>query len=145
MNNTLDRILKSIWSWVFLSLFILIAGYLWASLLKPVLNPDRVLEFTEKIQFSLPSQSKTVRIWIPVPGQDLNQNTEILNVDSPLPYLLTEDKDFGNQLLYFETESPYKNKEIKIKVRYKIARKERKMNGKEAGWPKEKKQGFFDA
>lgn len=87
----------------------------------------RSIEFTERITVPVPNGSKNLKIWIPVPTNDSYQYAEILNVESLYSYRITKDKDFRNHLLYIEPKLPIKDQNIKIKVLYKIVRKEQRV------------------
>ncbi len=86
----------------------------------------RSIEFMESISVPVPNGAKNLEIWIPVPVNDPYQHTEIVTIESPYPYRLTEDKEFGNHLLYFQPESRQKEQSINIKVLFKIVRKEQR-------------------
>ncbi len=93
----------------------------------------RTVELAEKISVSVPRKSKIIQIWMPIPINDSNQSTEILSVDSPYPYRITKDKEFGNRLLYFQPELAPRNQNIEISVRYKIERKEQRFQNGNSG------------
>lgn len=106
---------------------ILLAGISWAVKEKDKESLLRSIEFMEKISVPIPKQSKNIQIWIPLPPNDSYQQAEILNVESPYPYRITKDRDFGNQLLYIESKSSDKDQNLNIKVLYKIVRYEQRI------------------
>lgn len=96
--------------------------------------PERSIEFNEKITIPVPEGSRNVRIWIPVPGNDSHQRTELLFMESPYSYRITRDETFGNRLIYLESKSPIENGKIEIRSLYKIMRYEQRgVDGAKAG------------
>ena len=103
-----------------------LAGISWSISQKQKDVPERSIEFNEKITVPVPKGSKNVRIWIPVPGNDFYQRAELLSLESPCSYRITEEKDFGNRMIYLEPKSPIKGDAIEISAFYKIIRKEQR-------------------
>ena len=66
---------------------------------------ERSIEFNERIGISIPKGSSNVRVWIPIPVNDAFQLAELLSVESPYRYRITQEKDFGNRLIYLEPKS----------------------------------------
>jgi len=60
-----------------------------------------------------------VRIWIPVPKTDKEQVISNLRVDSPIAYRITEDRTFGNRMLYLEADTLKQGQQFKISFRLK--------------------------
>lgn len=81
----------------------------------------RIVEFAESMSFD--PAGKKLRVWIPVPRTTLAQKVELLSVETPVPYKETQDKDFGNKILYLETDG---SKPVTVKTRYRITRIERR-------------------
>ncbi len=62
---------------------------------------------------------KRVRIWIPLPASDRFQKVEELKVSSPLPFRITEEKVWGNRMVFIEAG---RVEEAKIEVSFRIRR-----------------------
>lgn len=108
------------------TLALLFSGISWPSPQEDKEAGVRSIEFTEKISVPVPKESKQVQIWIPIPSNDFYQQTEILSVESPYAYRITKEKEFGNHLLYFQSQPSLQDQSIEIKVLYKIVRKEQR-------------------
>ncbi|MBI2118486.1 MAG: transglutaminase domain-containing protein [Elusimicrobia bacterium] len=117
---------RSIFTFSVFASALLLAGISWAILQKEIKPSVRAIEFTEKISVPVPKEAKNVQIWIPIPLNNFYQHTEILSVESPYSYRITEDKEFRNQLLYFKPKTFPKDQSIEIKVLYNIVRKEQR-------------------
>lgn len=67
---------------------------------------------------------KTARVWLPVAQSNHDQEVKLVGEASvPGKYEMTDEKKFGNKLIYFEATAN-ENGEIPIKVAYDIQRKE---------------------
>ena len=62
-----------------------------------------------------------LRVWMPVPRSSPEQRVELLGVESPIPWRRTREKEFGNELLYFEARRPGA---AVLRARYRITRTE---------------------
>jgi transglutaminase-like putative cysteine protease len=62
----------------------------------------RNLRLSYDFALKIPSGSKKVAIWVPLPRSDEHQRLEDFKVTSPLPYTLYTDPDYGNTLLKLE-------------------------------------------
>lgn len=112
------------WSRKLLVLSLLASGsaLCWAFLQHDSPDRERAFEFTEELILDVPEDAGSVRLWIPVPAQNANQSTEVLEVDAPFSYRMMMDEDFDNRMLYMEKESPFMNQRVQITIRYKIVR-----------------------
>ena len=81
---------------------------------------ERVVEFVETVR--LDPEGRDFRVWMPVPRASAHQTVELLGVESPLAHRRTADRDFGNEILYFEAE---KSGPVTIRARYRITRRGR--------------------
>ncbi|MEK7743198.1 MAG: transglutaminase domain-containing protein [Elusimicrobiota bacterium] len=62
-----------------------------------------------------------LRVWMPIPRSNPEQRVELLGVESPIPWRRTREKEFGNELLYFEARRPGA---AVLRARYRITRTE---------------------
>ncbi|MCH2373131.1 MAG: transglutaminase domain-containing protein [Planctomycetes bacterium] len=70
-----------------------------------------------------PEGAGSARIWLPIPESDDTQFVEGVSVETPLPYSVHKEKQYGNRLVYVEARSPLPS-EIPIKIRARIHRRE---------------------
>lgn len=89
-------------------------------------GPSRSFEFRDEIRVAA-SQGKA-RLWIPVPPSDAHQSVELVEVRSERPYRVTREAEFGNRMIYVETDG---SQPFTVEVRYKITRRTR--NGLKRG------------
>ena len=74
-------------------------------------------ELTEKVTVKPQPNAKLIEVWIPIPYENRWQKIEKIEVSSPLPYLLTEESEYGNRFLYIRKEGGLKEPfEVKVKV-----------------------------
>src|SRR6516165_6283512 len=84
---------------------------------------SRTFEFSYSTRVrGLPS-STVARVWLPVPHIDPDQEVKILAVDFPGQYQITREPEFGNQILYFESQ-PSRKGTLSFSIRYQITRRE---------------------
>ena len=86
---------------------------------------SRVFELTEVLRLRLPSSAGDLKLWIPQPGNDPYQKTELAEVRSPWPHRLARDPDFGNSLLFIQGAAPYP-REVEVRLRYRVKRLEQR-------------------
>ncbi len=70
----------------------------------------------------LPAGS-TVRIWLPVPPSNQDQDVTIVAKDLPAEGRTGKDTKYGNEMLYLETKAP-QGKPLKLSVTYRVTRRE---------------------
>lgn len=54
----------------------------------------------------VPQDAGTVRVWIPYPRSDENQDVEVLEVSGPVESEIREGEEHGNRMLFFEIGDP---------------------------------------
>lgn len=79
---------------------------------------SRTVEYVEEVR--VPPQRGPVRLWLPVPPSDDHQTADILRVEASHPHRLTREPQFGNSILYSETDG---RKPFRIRVRYRVTRR----------------------
>jgi transglutaminase-like putative cysteine protease len=86
-----------------------------------------VIEGTDVFRFTyeltLPVIDGSSEIWIPVAQSDDFQSIEIKNIDTKIPYEMTRDDTYGNQIMYAKLNSEHSNQ--KISIIYDVIRKEK--------------------
>lgn len=71
----------------------------------------------------IPSGTKDVRVWIPVPQTDQHQSVRVLSVKAPVKTRITRDPGYGNKIIYAEIQNPAAAK-AEFSLEYKITRRE---------------------
>ncbi len=77
----------------------------------------------EVVELKPQPKAKLVEVWIPVPYQNKWQKIEGISVKSPFPYLLKEEKEYGNRFIYIKKVGPL-TEPVKITVSVKVKREE---------------------
>ena len=71
----------------------------------------------------IPSGTKEVRVWIPVPQTDQHQKVRVLSVKAPVKTRITRDPEYGNKTIYAEIQNPTVAK-AEFSLEYKVTRRE---------------------
>jgi len=85
----------------------------------------RLMEFDVSYRtqiMELPKDAEDVRIWMPIPPDDDAQTISNFEIDSPFPYVFTEDNIFGTKMLYVKTgrhDEPFS-----VEARYRVTRRQ---------------------
>ncbi len=80
-------------------------------------------DLKEVVELKPQPKAKLVEVWIPVPYQNRWQKIEGISVKSPFPYLLEEEKEYGNRFIYIKKIGPL-TEPVKITVDVKVKREE---------------------
>ncbi len=79
--------------------------------------------FTYKASvLAVPSGTKQLRLWLPIPSDNTYQKVSNLSVSSPVAYRITTEKRFGNRMVFLESASP--GKSLDVAVSFEVDRKE---------------------
>lgn len=85
---------------------------------------QRTFEITYRaIVKDIPMDAKQVEVWIPVPQSDAHQKISRLNIKSPVPYKITQEKEYGNKALYLVVKSP-KEPTLTVEMTFQATRQE---------------------
>jgi transglutaminase-like putative cysteine protease len=85
----------------------------------------RSFEFTYVTRIpALPADAKSSRIWIPVPQYDVYQTIGDLKIESPFPYAMRRDSEYGNAYLYLEVPASKVADPVDVRVRFQVLRRE---------------------
>lgn len=89
---------------------------------------ERTFELTYRaVLEEIPEGADTVRVWLPYPGDDENQDVEVTEISSPVPWEVRREPEFGNRVLYLEIGDPGETLEVVMKARVRreeVLRKE---------------------
>jgi transglutaminase-like putative cysteine protease len=89
---------------------------------------DTVKERTFEIMYravvkDIPAGAKKVEVWIPVPQSDAYQKVSHLKVNAPVPYRITQEKEYGNKSLYLLLKDP-KQSALTVEMTFQATRRE---------------------
>ncbi|MDA2913921.1 transglutaminase domain-containing protein [Acidobacteriia bacterium AH_259_A11_L15] len=112
-----------------LSLFVLLLGVaisgslLWRG--HQSQPPTRAFEFHYVTRIpAVPEGTGKLRLWIPVPESDNQQEISHLTIDSPVPYELYNDAKYGNRYAYLELDPGAEKVPIEVRMRFQVERRE---------------------
>jgi transglutaminase-like putative cysteine protease len=86
--------------------------------------PTRTFRFTYHFTIKdIPSETKRVRVWVPLPQTDRHQIVRVRAIKAPCKTRMTQEPEYGNRMLYAEIQNPAPG-ESKFTLEYKITRHE---------------------
>lgn len=80
-------------------------------------------DFTFAYKIQLPEISGSAQLWVPIATSNQFQKVELLSLDVPGTYKMTQDKKYGNTILYAQLLPEHSNQLVTIN--YKVDRKEK--------------------
>jgi transglutaminase-like putative cysteine protease len=86
--------------------------------------PPAVLttQFTYKATVpTVPAGTREVKVWLPMPSNSDWQTVESLKVESAVPYSLTQEKKYGNRMVYLAVKKP--QGPVAVTVQFTVQRK----------------------
>lgn len=94
----------------------------------PVFAKERLVEITMEFKLNAPEDARTVRLWIPYPMSDENQDiTDVRITGNFSGYGIYRDAEYGNTILYAQWDGP--SKERIMTYSFKVNRKEQVTKG----------------
>ena len=86
--------------------------------------PRRTFRFTYTFTVKeIPSGTKRVRVWVPVPQTDQHQTVRVLAVKAPTKTQMMRDPEYGNRMMYAAMQNPASGK-AKFTLQYEVTRRE---------------------
>ena len=86
--------------------------------------PSRSFRFTYSFTVKdIPAGTKRLRVWAPVPQTDQHQTVRVVAVKAPAKTQMTQEPEYGNQMMYVEMQNPALDK-AEFTVEYEITRRE---------------------
>ena len=76
----------------------------------------------------MPSGSREMRIWLPLPYEDRSQGISQLKIESPVRYKIQRDKDYGDRYAYVVVEADDAPKPFDIKISFHVERFEHRVS-----------------
>jgi transglutaminase-like putative cysteine protease len=90
----------------------------------PEVPRTRSFRFTYEAKVkNLSTSNAVVRVWLPLAPNDFNQSVTVIKVSSPVPTRRTEDKEYGNPMIYAELRHPG-SASATFSVDYEVTRRE---------------------
>ena len=91
----------------------------------PKFSPQaRTFRFTYNFSVKdLPTGTKRVRVWVPVPQSDQHQTVRVIVVKATVRTRMMQEPEYGNRMMYAEIQNPAPD-ELKFTLEYKITRLE---------------------
>lgn len=86
---------------------------------------ERTFELTYQVVLpEIPRKAETLWLWVPLATSNPNQQILSRSIQSELPYRITRDPDYGNDILFLRLGAPFPES-IDLAVRYQARVKER--------------------
>jgi hypothetical protein len=90
--------------------------------------PVRTFEFTYVTKIpAVPADAKISKIWIPLPQSDAYQAISDLKIESPFPYAMHRDSEYGNEYAYLEVPAAKASAAAEVRVHFQVARQEHRV------------------
>lgn len=96
---------------------------------KAQLPPTRsfAFEYIARVA-SLPAEGQKLRLWIPVPQSDNYQDITDLKIESPIPYVIHKDPEYGNHYAYLELTPSQVPMPFEVRMDFHATRREHKVS-----------------
>ncbi|MFQ5776767.1 MAG: transglutaminase-like domain-containing protein [Terriglobia bacterium] len=102
------------------------AAFLWRN--SPSQVPTREFEFHFSTHIpALPEGSGALRVWIPVPESDNQQEISQLALESRVPYQLHRDPEYSNLYAYLEVDPRTETGPLEVTLRFRVKRREHRV------------------
>ncbi|TCK03456.1 transglutaminase-like domain-containing protein [Phorcysia thermohydrogeniphila] len=82
-------------------------------------------QLTEEVDIKPQPDAKLIEVWVPIPYENPWQKIKSIKVESPFPYLLQEEEEYGNRFLYIRKEGGLKEP-VRVRVEVVVERDELK-------------------
>jgi transglutaminase-like putative cysteine protease len=83
----------------------------------------RQFEVRYAARFALPDGARSIRIWMPYPESDAWQTVRNVVVRAPISYDIRHDPEYGNAIVYLESNSPTQ-RELAVDMTFDVERRE---------------------
>jgi transglutaminase-like putative cysteine protease len=91
-------------------------------------TPTRTVQFSYVIHVpAVPEGSHELRLWAPMPYQDLYQAISDLKIESPVPYKMHREAEYGDQYAYMTIAAVHAKAPFDIHVSFRATRSERRV------------------
>jgi transglutaminase-like putative cysteine protease len=94
----------------------------------PLAVPSRDFQFTAVFHVpALPPASHELRLWIPLPYEDLYQSASRLRLETPVPYTVHRDSSYGDRYAYMVIDSARLKTPFDIRLTFHAIRYEHRV------------------
>jgi transglutaminase-like putative cysteine protease len=76
---------------------------------------------------AVPPGAQKLRLWIPVPESDIYQEISNLTIESPVPYELHREPEYGNLYAYVEGNPAAVKPPLELRLRFQVKRREHRV------------------
>jgi transglutaminase-like putative cysteine protease len=91
--------------------------------------PSRSFEFKYVVHVSaLPDGSRELRMWVPLPYQDLYQLVSRLKVESPVPYTVHRESQYNNRYAYLAVDAAHAKAPFEVTLTFHAKRLEHRVS-----------------
>jgi len=109
---------------------------LWVAAVPAAKSPPaiRVFEFHYRTRIPpVPPGAAKLRVWIPVPSSDAQQEVSGLRIESPAPNQLRQEREYGNRYAYLEVDAVRAKTPIEVRMEMKVRREENRVDPAASG------------
>lgn len=90
--------------------------------------PSRSVQFTYVVHVpALPGGSRELRLWIPLPYEDLYQLVSQLRVESPVPYQIRREPEYGDRYVYMSVDAARAKTAFDVRITFHAQRVEHRI------------------
>ena len=110
-----------------LAVCVICATLVWCACEKAKTGVDRTGQRSLEVRYvaritEIPNDAKQVRLWIPLPRDNMHQRIADLGVTCPFEYRITTEKRYGNRMIYVSAPDP--PSDFDVEMRFKVVRLE---------------------
>ncbi|MEK7214267.1 MAG: transglutaminase domain-containing protein, partial [Chloroflexota bacterium] len=88
----------------------------------------RTFEFQYETHIpALPARAEKLRLWIPIPASDTQQEIAALTLESRVPFQIHQEPQYGNRYAYFEVSPQAGAAPIEVRLRFQATRREHRV------------------
>jgi transglutaminase-like putative cysteine protease len=102
------------------------AGLLWRGDSPRLRSRSFQFQYVTRVP-ALPAQAQKLRIWIPVPESNEQQQISGLTLSSPVPYEIHREPEYGNPYAYIEVAPPQAATPLEVKMSFQVTRAEHRV------------------
>jgi len=102
------------------------AGLLWRGDSPPLRSRSFEFQYITHVP-ALPAQAQKLRIWIPLPESNQQQEISGLTLSSPVPYEIHREPEYGNPYAYIELAPAKAATPFEVKMSFQVKRAEHRV------------------
>jgi transglutaminase-like putative cysteine protease len=90
--------------------------------------PQRSFEFTYVARIPNAPDATISKVWIPLPQSSEFQSIRNLKIESPVPYTMQRDAEYGNEYAYLEMPAKKDAAPSEVRIRFQATRQEHRVD-----------------